>query len=94
MFVVYSEILWLGACVLTLGTAAVVGLWTRENPDEYESAKPLLLSSEHRALLMQEKNSTIQKAFEARKAAKKAVKASRRGLVKSQRAATTTDVTT
>ena len=94
MYVVYSEMMWLGAFVLVLGGGALVGLWTRESPDEYESVKPLLLSSEQRALLLQEKNSTILKAFETRKASKKAVKASRRELAKSQRAAATTDLTT
>jgi len=94
MSVIYSEILSLGAIVLVLTTAALIGLWRRQDPRGFEPVKPLLLSPAERELLLEEKTSTIQKAVGARKAAKKAVRASRRELLKSRRAAETTDPTT
>ena len=84
----------MAAIVLVLTTAALIGLLGRKNPDSFEPVKPLLLSPAERESLLEEKTSTIQKAVDARKTAKKAVRASRRELLKSRRAAETTDPTT
>lgn len=92
MSVVYSEIIWLGAIVLVLMSAALVGLLKREDPRGFQPIKPLLLSPTERELLLQEKTSTIQKAMEAKKAAKRAGKIARQQLVRSRkRAAAKTD---
>ena len=93
MFTVYSEILWLGGAVLVLTAGAVVGLLSREYPTEQKSSKPLVLSTEQRALLLAEKHSSITKALETRKAAKKAVKARHKEIATSRRDGTTTTVT-
>ena len=89
MAIIYSEIIWLAAIVTMLTSAALVGLWRRPNPDSFESTKPLMLSPIERELLLQEKTSTFQKTMNAKKAAKKAVRASRRELLRSRRAADT-----
>lgn len=93
MFIVYSEILWLGGAVLVLTAGAVVGLLSREYPTERPPSKPLVLSTEQRELLLAEKHSSIVKAFETRKAAKKAVKARNRDLARSRREDSASDAT-
>jgi len=91
LFVVYSEILWLGLAVLVLTGGAVVGLLARASQTDSEPSEPIELTTEQRQLLLQEKHASITKAFESRKAAKKAVKARNREIATSRREDTTTD---
>lgn len=86
MFVIYSEVLWLGGAVLVLSGAALIGLLGRPRTDENEFTKPLVLSNEQRAFLVQEKDLAITSAYEAKKAAKKALKARHRELARSRTA--------
>ena len=87
MSTIYSEIIWLGAIVLVLTSAAVIGLWNRPDPSALEPVKPLLLSPEERELLLQDKMSTFQKAARARKEAKRAGRINRRQMLMKQQAA-------
>ena len=64
--IIYSEIIWLGAVVLVLTMAALIGLWRRQSLDEIEPVKPHRLSPAERELLLLERNLAIQKATEAR----------------------------
>lgn len=88
MSAVYSEIMWLGAVVIVLAIAALVGLWRREDPGALEPVKPLILSQAERDLLLHEKIAAFQKMQAAKAASKKARRDRRR-----QRATGKTDPT-
>ncbi len=90
MSIDYSEIMWLGAIILVLTGAALTGLWKHQNSDASEPIAPLLLSPAERELLNQQKTSLPQKTV-AKKAAKKALKVSRRGQLKNGRTVDTAD---
>lgn len=91
MSIDYSEIMWLGAVLLVLTAAALTGLWRHQNSDASEPIAPLLLSPAERELLNQQKTSFPQKNVIAKKAAKKALKVSRRVQLKNGRTADTAD---
>jgi hypothetical protein len=91
MSIVYSEIMWLGAVVLVLTGAALVGLWKRQNSNAPEPITPLLLSPAEREMLHQQKTPSPQKTVTAKKAARKAIKASRRDELRKGPTIDTTD---
>ena len=78
MSILYSEIMWLGGIVLALMTAAVIGLWRRQDLSAIEPVKPHLLSPAERELLILERTLAAQKAIEAKNAIKRARRDRRR----------------
>ena len=83
----HSEVMWLGAVVLVLAVAALIGLWRRQNLDAIEPVKPLRLAPAERELLLLERTLAIQKAVEAKNASRMARRERRRQLAAAGKAA-------
>ncbi len=80
MSILHSEVMWLGAIVLVLVMAALIGLWRHQNLDAIEPIKPLRLAPAERELLLLEKTLAIEKAVAAKNASRMARRERRRKL--------------
>jgi len=80
----HSDVIWMGAIVLVLVLAALIGLWRRQNLDAIEPIKPVLLAPAERELLLLERTLAIEKAVAAKNASRMARRERRRQLAAQQ----------
>ena len=87
MSVFYWDYIWLGSIVLVLTVTAVIATWKRDAPSEFEPVEPVRLSAAEREVFRQEKAAIMRKAAQAKRDAKRTIKARRQELAKSRQQA-------